>query len=310
MGVHKRFAIAATALLPYTVAVVLWGAFVRASLSGDGCGDHWPLCNGLVLPVEPSTKTIVELTHRVTSGLCWLWTFVMYVLSRRLFSSGHATRSAAGWSLFFMTTEALVGAGLVLFRMVAENPSTARAGWMSAHLVNTFLLLASLTWLAASAWKDDGVRWPVERHTRMRFGGAAFLLLLAGVSGAVAALGDTLFPAGSLAEALAADLSPTSHLFLRLRVWHPVIAIFAAGYLLWFAGVLVRRNSPSLGRIQVWSLGGLALIQLAVGFFNVALLAPVWLQLVHLLIADAIWITLSLLALSSPAATSSANLAS
>ncbi|MEM7433727.1 MAG: COX15/CtaA family protein [Myxococcota bacterium] len=310
MGVHKRFAVAATALLPYTVAVVLWGAFVRASLSGDGCGDHWPLCNGLVLPVEPSTKTVVELTHRVTSGLCWLWTLVMYTVSRRLFARGHATRSAAGWSLFFMTTEALVGAGLVLFRMVADNPSTARAGWMSAHLVNTFLLLAALTWLAVSAWREHGVRWPAERQVRMWFGGAAFLLLLAGVSGAVAALGDTLFPAGSLAEALAADLSPTSHIFLRLRIWHPVIAIFAAGYLLWLASVFGRRNSPSLGRIKVWSLAGLALIQLAVGFFNVALLAPVWLQLAHLLIADAIWITLSLLALSSPAATSSANLAS
>ncbi|MEM9727978.1 MAG: COX15/CtaA family protein [Myxococcota bacterium] len=308
MGVHKRFAVAATALLPYTVAVVLWGAFVRASLSGDGCGDHWPLCNGVVLPVEPSLKTVVELTHRVTSGLCWVWTLVLWIVARRLFDSGHATRSAAGWSLFFMTTEALVGAGLVLFRMVADNPSTARAGWMSAHLINTFLLLASLTWLAVSAWREAGVRWPADSRTRVLFGGAAGLLLLAGISGAVAALGDTLFPFETLEEALAADLSPTSHAFLRLRVWHPVLAILGSAYLLWLAGTLFRKGQSRDQRVPLVSLASLALIQLAVGFINVALLAPVWLQLVHLLIADGIWIALTVLALSSPVTTPGASL--
>lgn len=304
----RRFAYVATALLPYTVAVVLWGAYVRASLSGDGCGDHWPLCNGVALPFEPSTKTIVEFTHRITSGACWIWTLVMWVWARGLFERGHATRAAAGWSLFFMTTEALVGAGLVLFRMVAENPSTARAAWMSTHLVNTFLLLAALTWMAFSAWRDSGARWPRDSRTRRRFGGAAALLLLAGVSGAVAALGDTLFPAASLAEALQEDLASTSHIFLRLRLWHPVIATLGAGYLVWLVGLLLRDGSSPRSRSLTLGLGALTLIQLAVGFVNVALLAPVWLQLTHLFLADAIWIALVTLALSSPTAISGANL--
>ena len=304
----KRFAFAATALLPYTVAVVLWGAYVRASLSGDGCGDHWPLCNGVALPVDPSTKTLVELTHRVTSGVTWIWTLAMWLMARGLFVRGHATRAAAGWSLFFMTTEALVGAGLVLFRMVAENPSTARAVWMSVHLVNTFLLLAALTWMAFSAWRESGANWPRDSRTRRLFGGAAALLLLAGVSGAIAALGDTLFPAGSLAEALRDDLAPTSHIFLRLRLWHPVIAILGAGYLVWLAGRLLRDASSPQNRSLTLGLGALSLIQIAVGFANVALLAPVWLQLTHLLIADAIWITLITLALSSQPSISGANL--
>jgi len=304
----KRFAFAATALLPYTVAVVLWGAYVRASLSGDGCGDHWPLCNGVALPVDPSTKTLVELTHRVTSGVTWIWTLAMWLMARGLFVRGHATRAAAGWSLFFMTTEALVGAGLVLFRMVAENPSTARAAWMSVHLVNTFLLLAALTWMAFSAWRESGANWPRDSRTRRLFGGAAALLLLAGVSGAIAALGDTLFPAGSLAEALREDLAPASHIFLRLRLWHPVIAILGAGYLVWLAGRLLRDASSPQNRSLTLGLGALSLIQIAVGFANVALLAPVWLQLTHLLIADAIWITLITLALSSQPSISGANL--
>lgn len=308
MRSSNRFAIAASGFLAYTIAVVLWGAFVRASLSGDGCGDHWPLCNGVALPVEPSTKTIIELTHRVTSGLCWIGTVVFLVVARRIFGPGHPTRAAAGWSLFFMTTEALVGAGLVLFRMVADNPSNARAAWMSAHLINTFLLLAALTWMAASAWRDVGVRFSGDRWSRRAFGAAAGALLLVGVSGAVAALGDTLFPASSLAEGIAEDLSPTSHLFLRLRIWHPVIAVFGSGYLLWLGAAVWRRDGSPPVRGLTLALGGLVVLQIGVGLLNVALLAPVWMQLVHLLIADATWIVLVLLALSSPPPGSDATL--
>ena len=278
------------------------------SRHGDGCGDHWPLCNGVAVPVEPSIKTIVELTHRVTSGLCWIGTLVMWVVALRGFERGHATRSAAGWSFFLMTTEALVGAGLVLFRMVADNPSTARAAWMSAHLINTFLLLAALTWMAFSAWRRDGVRFPRDRQARRLLGGAATVVLFVGVSGAVAALGDTLFPASSLAEGLREDLSPTSHLFLRLRLWHPVFAVLGSGYLIWLASVLLRRTPDLRVRKLAVTLGGLVLIQIAVGLLNVALLAPVWTQLLHLLLADATWITLVLLALSSPPPISGASL--
>ena len=304
----NRFAIAASALLVYTVAVVLWGAYVRATLSGDGCGDHWPLCNGVVIPVDPSLKTIVELTHRVTSGLCWIWAFVMWVAARRTFAPGHATRSAAGWSIFFMTTEALVGAGLVLFRMVADNPSTARGAWMAAHLINTFLLLSALTWMAYGARREEGLRFPSDRRSRGVLGVAASLLLLVGVSGAIAALGDTLFPASNLTVGLLEDFSPTAHIFLRLRLWHPVIAVFGSGYLIWLAADFLRRRpEPPVPKLAV-ALGVLVLIQIAVGLLNVALLAPVWMQLVHLLIADATWVTLTLLALSSPPSSSGANL--
>ena len=307
-GFNRRFAIGASALLVYTVAVVLWGAYVRATLSGDGCGDHWPLCNGVAIPVDPSLKTVIELTHRVTSGLCWIWTFVMWVVALRVYGRGRATRSAAGWSLFFMTTEALVGAGLVLFRMVAHNPSTARGAWMAAHLLNTFLLLSALTWMAYSAWREGGARFPSDTRSRWVLGGAAAVVLFVGVSGAIAALGDTLFPASSLTVGLREDFSPTAHIFLRLRVWHPVIAVFGSGYLIWLAADLLRRRPHPPVRKLAIILGGLVLIQIAVGLLNVALLAPVPMQLAHLLIADATWITLTLLALSSLPPISGANL--
>lgn len=296
----NRFAVAASALLVYTVGVVLWGAYVRASLSGDGCGDHWPLCNGVALPVEPSVKTLVELTHRVTSGAAWIWTAIMWAAALRTFPKGHPTRAAASWSLFFMTTEALVGAGLVVFKMVAENPSTGRAAWMSAHLINTFLLLAALTWMSLSAWREGGARFVRDARARRLFGGAAAAVLLVGVSGAVAALGDTLFPASSLAQGLREDFSPTSHLFLRLRLWHPVIAVLGSGYLLWLAASAIGRARGHSVRVLGFALGTLVVLQVGVGLLNVALLAPVWMQLVHLLIADVTWIVLVVLALSSP----------
>ncbi len=308
MSSNSRFASAASALLVYTVAVVLWGAYVRATLSGDGCGDHWPLCNGVAIPADPSTKTLVELTHRVTSGIAWIWTFVMWMIALRRFGRGHATRSAAGWSFFFMTTEALVGAGLVLFRMVADNPSTARAAWMSAHLVNTFLLLAALTWLAVSAWSPRGIRFPRVPRQRWLFGMGALIMLLVGVSGAVAALGDTLFPATGLAEGLREDFSPSAHLFLRLRMWHPVLAVLGSGYLIWLSALLRRRWSGQPIETLPMILGGLVVVQIGVGLLNVYLLAPVWMQIGHLLVADLTWITLALLALSSPPRRVGANL--
>jgi heme A synthase len=116
------------------------------------------------------------------------------------------------------------------------------------------------------------------------------------VSGAVAALGDTLFPAQSLGEALRADLSPTAHLLIRLRVLHPFVAVASATFLLWLAAS-VRRAGAGLA-VSGWARAviALALLQTAFGGLNVLLLAPVWMQVGHLLLADAVWIALVLFA--------------
>ncbi len=121
----------------------------------------------------------------------------------------------------------------MLFELVADNATMARAMFMAAHLVNTFLLVAVLT---LTAWWLSGGGRRRTRPTPCRrpgVGGAGRGLLLSGVSGAVAALGDTLYPAASHAEGLAATLSPGSHILLRLRALHPVIAV-SAGFLLMF----------------------------------------------------------------------------
>lgn len=284
-------------VLAYTVAVILWGAFVRASRSGAGCGAHWPLCNGVVIPRDPSLETIIEFSHRLTSGLALAAVILLLVWVWRASFAGHQARQAAAWSVFFMLTEAAVGAGLVLFEYVAENESIARAQWMAAHLVNTFFLLAAQT---LTAWWVSG-RSPVAIGGNGRrvvvLAVIATGLLLVGASGAVAALGDTLFPERTLAEALAADLSPTSHLTIRLRVLHPTLAVLTALGLVFGAPRLARSGSATAAALGRW-VASLAGLQLVIGAASVILLAPVWMQLLHLAVADLVWILFVLLGAS------------
>src|SRR5512136_1928461 len=132
-------------VLAWNVAVILWGAFVRASGSGAGCGAHWPLCNGEVVPRAPALETMVEFMHRATSGIALLLVVALAAWVFRARPKGHPARRAAGASVVFILVEAAVGAALVLFGLVAENDSVARALFMAGHLANTFVLLACLT---------------------------------------------------------------------------------------------------------------------------------------------------------------------
>jgi heme A synthase len=292
----NRFAKYAWGVLAGNLAVVLWGAFVRASGSGAGCGSHWPLCQGEVIPRDPATATLIELAHRVTSGTVLLLVVGLFLWSRRVAPRGSAVRLGAALSLVFMLGEALLGAGLVLFELVAHNDSLARAFSLGAHLLNTFLLLGSL---ALTAWWASGaapVRLRGHGATPWVLGVGLLGTLIVGMSGAITALGDTLFPAASLAEGLRQDTSPTAHILVRLRVLHPTAAAVLGLYLIGMAATLAaRRRVAPFGRLA-WVLGSLIVLQWLVGVVNIALLAPIGLQLTHLLLADAVWITLVLMA--------------
>jgi heme A synthase len=202
----------------------------------------------------------------------------------------------------FMLGEAAVGAMLVLFELVAENRSLARGLFMATHLVNTFFLLGALALTAHFAGGAPPVRLRGRTREASLFGLAAFLLLLSSASGAVAALGDTLFPSQTLAEALRADLSASSHLLLRLRVLHPFVAVATAALLVVLSMLAGRGSLDWNVKRLARTLAGLALAQTALGAMNVLLLAPVWLQLLHLLLADVVWIAFVLLAASRLAA--------
>ncbi len=280
----------------YGLAVMAWGTYVRATGSGAGCGAHWPLCNGEVVPRSPALETLVELTHRVTSGIAWLLAPFGWMWSRRIFPVGHPARRLAGWIWLLMTTESLLGAGLVLLEMTGENTSVARAAWTGGHLVHTFLLLGVMVASAHAARPSIRYRWHGHGPLGLAWGLAAGSVVLVAMGGAVAALGDTLFPAESIRHGLAQDFSPTAHLFLRLRVLHPTLAIWSALPL--SATVWLARRRPGLRRAAA-TLAALYVLQIAVGVTNLLLLAPVWMQVLHLFVADSLWIGLLWIALQA-----------
>ena len=141
---HHSYQWLAWSILGYTLLVIMFGAFVRATGSGAGCGDHWPLCNGQVIPRPEDIEMIIEFTHRITSGLLMIMILVGFVWAFRKFPKGHAIRHGATLSLIFVIIEAAIGAGLVLLQLVEHNATPLRAAAVGAHLFNTFLLLAEL----------------------------------------------------------------------------------------------------------------------------------------------------------------------
>ncbi len=269
--------------LGWMVLVILEGAVVRATGSGAGCGNHWPLCNGEVLPHHPRLATVIEFTHRSMTGVCTalvagvvFWTFLAH-------APGERVRKAALWSGILLLTEAFLGAVLVKGGYVEHNASNMRVVVQCVHFTNTLLLLGALT----LAWWWQRPR-PVTAHHRTATGQLAWLALgftvLTGATGSVAALADTLFPAVDLHNALLADFSSTSPLLIRMRWMHPAasVCVFV------LVGILALRLGGRRGGMLLCLLS----LQLILGVGDVLALAPVWLQVLHLLGADLLWIAL------------------
>lgn len=284
-------------VLAYFIAVILWGTVVRATGAGAGCGDHWPLCNGTVIQHSPTVDAMIEFAHRVTSGISFfavvglaIWTFIAT-------ARGHLARRFVTAAVIFTLVEAAIGALLVKLGLTAESQSPLRAPYLALHLTNTLLLLAALTLTAHMlgrryGYMRDSIRWVKP------FSSIACLVavLIVGVTGSLAALGDTLFPAQSLGAAMAQDFSAKSAWLVRWRWTHPTIAILASVFFLW---LVIRAMKSSMHwnnrRLAVLVLALLAL-QYALGAADVLALAPVWLQVTHLLGADLLWTALIVLA--------------
>jgi heme A synthase len=298
----RRFARFAWALLSYEIAVVAWGAYVRATGSGAGCGAHWPLCNGEIVPRSPHTEMRIELSHRLSSGIALLLTVVLAVWALRAFPRGDRIRRGAMVTAGLMAGEALIGAGLVLFGLVAHDESLRRVVSICLHLTNTFLLLGTT---ALTAWWASGhhgtVRLRGQGPVVWLMGLVLAALVVVGATGAVTALGDTLFPPSSLAAGLAQDFSWSqgASVFVRLRTLHPLLAA-ATGAGVVIAGGMVRVLRPSRA-VRGFSRIAAALVvaQVAAGLLDVTLLAPVWMQLLHLVLADALWVSVVLTAASA-----------
>ena len=293
---RKRFAWFAWAVLAFNVPVILWGAYVRASYSGDGCGAHWPFCNGQLIPQNMPKPQVIEFTHRVTIGMDVLLTIALVVFAFWVYPKRHIVRRYAAATMVFLVVESALGAGLVLFRMVARDQSAGRGWYLSAHLVNTMLMLAAMTltaWLAGGGTKRLTIGFKI-RNALPSLLWAAAITIFVSITGAVTALGDTLFPAGTLMEGVRQDLAGGSPLLVRLRIAHPAIAVTGAVFILWTTLEFWRHTSEAGARKAAMWLVWLCGLQLFVGAANLSLLAPVYMQIVHLLVGDFAWIAMVL----------------
>ncbi len=289
----RRFA---WGVLVYFIAVILWGTLVRATGSGAGCGNHWPLCNGVVMQHSASVNTLIEFTHRITSGLSFFLAVGLLAWTYAGTARGHLARAAAVASVAFTLIEAVLGALLVKLGYTAQSQSPMRPAFLALHLANTLLLLAALTLTAHLLGRTKGY---LRKDVRLAapFGALAtvIVVMIVGVTGSLAALGDTLFPASSLGLALAQDFSATSGWLVRWRWTHPAFAFGASIFLIWLLVRAARRTPQWDNR----GLSALVLLLLAavysLGLVDVMLLAPLWVQVAHLLAADSLWAALVVL---------------
>ncbi|HTW79335.1 MAG TPA: COX15/CtaA family protein [Terracidiphilus sp.] len=293
----KRFS---WGVLVYFIAVILWGAVTRATGAGNGCGNHWPLCNGTVIQHSATIDTIIEFTHRITSGISFFALVALLAWTFARTARGHMARLAAVAALVFTVIEAILGALLVKLGLTAQSQSPLRAPYLALHFTNTLLLMAALAFTAHMLGRTRGfMRNDIELVAPAGAFAGILLVLVVGVTGSLAALGDTLFPASSLGTALSQDFSHSSAWLVRWRWTHPAVAFLASVFLIW---ILVRAAwHSSIGNVH-WDnrkLSALVLVLLAaqyvLGVFDVTLLAPVWLQIVHLLGADVLWAALVVL---------------
>jgi heme a synthase len=292
--------------LGYTLFVIAWGAFVRASGSGAGCGDHWPLCEGTLIPATPTLTTLIELFHRATSGVALILVFVTWLRARRVFPTGHLARTGARLSLIFIVIEALIGAVIVRASLFGENASLTRGMVVGAHFVNTLILLG---WQTLTIWWARGgaaLRWrPGDRVALLLALGMVGWLVL-GATGAIGALSRSLYPSNTLVDALAKEFSPASPLLLRLRGLHPLVALLMGTHLVATAWLIWRRGHDVMTQRLAVAMSAVYAAQCSLGLLNVLMVEPTpVLQLSHLVLMDTLWIAYVLLCAQTFAASES-----
>jgi heme A synthase len=300
------FARYAWGVVALNLIVVVWGGFTSASGSGDGCGARWPLCGNDVIGAAVQTATLVVFIHRITSGLALLAIVWLVILAYNLYAAGQPVRLGATLAGIFIIIESLLGASLVLFQWVDTNMSLARAFVQPIHLTNTYLLLGSL---ALTAWWAGGgaaLRLRGQEGATRWLALGLWLMLVLGGFGALARLASAIFPSESFLQGVQKDFARDAHYLIRLRVWHPALAMIVGAYMLVLANfTTLHRRSPATRRLG-WVIAVVFGLQFAVGSLNAVLLAPIALQLVHLFLADVLWLAsvlLSAAVLGAPATT-------
>lgn len=274
----------------YTLIVILWGAWVRISHSGNGCGDHWPLCSGEFIPDLTQKKTWIEYTHRLMSGSYGLLVIFIFFKIRKMIQVNTTTHTSnlnsnltsnltSNWlkrlnyALFIlMIIEALLGALLVKAKLVTENDTLLRLVVMSIHQINSFLL-TGCTFSMYLIFKNKSDLKAIASNFYLL---ALFLIIPA--TGAIASLSTTLFPTLSLWQGIIQDFSQNSHIYIKLRILHPVFAIFIVSIIYYYSAL----KEKSFFTFEL-------LFIVTIGIITLLSHSPVYLKLLHLFLAHYLW---------------------
>jgi heme A synthase len=254
-------------IVAFTVLVILSGDLVQATESGAGCGEHWPRCDGSLIPAIGDAHTAVEFTHRIVTTVLSISFIVMVVVARRLFGHGHRVWRAALWATGFLILEIFLGAALVLFGWVEADASWGRvAHFASGH----------------SGFTVD----PTAQRDRYILAAVAILILIA-VSGTLNSLADTLY----FTDAVNVDETPIAALLVNIRGIHPAIAI-GGGAIIFYLVHRTAAGATATTQQLALAIQGVIGLQFLVGIFNIILLTPLETQIIHLTLADALWLLL------------------
>lgn len=302
LGKNVKFGWLAGVTTVYCCLTVLFGAWVRASFSGDGCGDSWPDCGGRLVPdlAQATFHQLTEFSHRVMSPPLTVLLALVVFFAFRLYPKGSAPRRAAMYAVVFTLTEIIVGALLVKFGWVKFDKSTQRAVMMPFHLVNTYLLTGNLAMLTYFGFTGRDVTWRRQGVTATALKAIIAGMVVLGCTGALSALGKTAFAmelasARTFSERLAAHLGESAPALLRGGAMHPVVATTIGLLILWMCGMVVKNRPGWQVKAAAQWVVGLYAAQFALGIVNLAISAPAWLQIVHLALAIADWLAVAIL---------------
>ena len=272
----------ATAGLTTSILSILAGAIVRATGSGDGCGASWPTCNGRVIPSLETSSEIIEFSHRSISGVLLIVTLLLFVKSKDP-DTPLLHKKIINYLTFFVLLEAAIGAVIVIYEWVGLNSSLPRIIAVPLHLVNTFALLGFYTLIFYLLRESEN---KLSNFFDKRIKIAFVLFFLTGATGSITALADVLFPSASFVEGFIEDFDSTSEVLTRLRILHPFVSTILSIFLFSESNRFKKEFTIDTSIIKV-----LVIVGVILGVLNVVSNIILPLSILHLLLADLLWIT-------------------
>jgi protoheme IX farnesyltransferase len=283
---YRRLALTATVL---AVGLITLGGVVRLTGSGMGCGDHWPLCNGRILPNLRDTLEVIEWSHRWVASLLSATVVALAAVGWRSHRRQAALRNPATLAAIVLIAQVLLGA--VTVKLGTAAPAVV------IHLTNAMVLLAVLVVCVLRSAPDGiggrdghsagGPRLP-ELTAALGFATIVFGAFVANYDAGVYCLGFPL---------CGGELAPPATALGRLQWAHRLLAFTFLGFSLATLGWSQRlpRDTSRPIRRAAHAVVGLTVLQILIAAVMILQLLPTPLRALHLFLGSLVWLSLVVL---------------